>query len=647
LWQFGWIKARRYFFFNYFPEKTDFGGRFQLETTAFFMSFSGNRIEINHVMARPSLFALYISWALLVASSIFYYPKWQQTNTEATISWDVSGYYLYLPAVIVYHDIKQLKWWGAIEQQYHPGPGMGQALQHPSGNYVMKYPMGQALQFLPWFLTAHVLAEPLGYPADGFSRPYQAAISWGSLLVALLGLLFLRRVLLYYFSDGIVASVLVLLVFGTNYFEYAGITGAMTHNWLFTLYSILLYSTIQFYRRPSIGWAALIGLLVGWATLTRPTEVLSALIPMFWGVYSMATLRHRVVFFKEHFSKIAFAVGIAGSVMFLQLLYWKYAVGEWVVYSYEGQGFTWFPPHIENVLWSARAGWLVYSPIMIFAVVGLFMLRKRVPEVFFTVLVYCLSALYITSAWDIWWYGGSLGQRAMVQGYPLWAFGLGSFLSWQSRRKWRQGLFLACMFAGVYVNLWWSHQAHRGGLFVGEQMTRRYVMKILGRYELNRDWLKMLDTKEEFKGSERRNVRAILNENFDGDTTGITTAESPINGAKSLLLNPTHPFSPAFDLPLSSRDLHWLRASVTFRCQPKEWDWWSMTQFIIKFYQGDKMIKERMIRLQRHVEGGEEKRVFFDTTLPTEPFDRATVLFWNTGSNKSILLDDLQVETFD
>lgn len=598
-------------------------------------------------MARRSFFAFLISCLLLLASSLFYYPKWKQNNTEATISWDVSGYYLYLPAALIYKDIKKLSWWEGIAEKYRPGPGMGQAFQHPSGNFVMKYPMGQSLQFLPWFLCAHVLAEPLGYPEDGFSRPYQAAISWGSLLVAFLGLYFFRRVLLLYFSDGIVAAVLLSLVFGSNYLEYAGITGAMTHNWLFTLYSILIFSTIRFYQRPSFAKAALIGLLVGWATLTRPTEIISALIPLLWGLNSISALRGRISFFKAQFPKMGLAVLVAGCLMFLQAAYWKYATGEWMVYSYEGQGFSWFPPHIEDVLWSARAGWLVYSPIMIYAVAGLFMLRKRLPEVFPVVLIYCLTALYITSAWDIWWYGGSLGQRAMVQAYPLWAFALAAFWDWVSKRDWRRIVFVALAGVFIYINLWWSHQAHRGGLFVSEQMTRRYMLRILGRFEVERDWLKLLDSKDEFKGSERKNVREVYSQNFEGDTTSLSSQELPIAGARSLMLDKENQFSPAYELPVGPNEGQWLRAKVSFQCAPKEWDWWLMTQFIVRFEQGDKIVKERMIRLQRHVDGGELKSVFSDTKIPNVPFNRCTILFWNAGSQKSIKIDDLQVETFD
>ena len=91
----------------------------------------------------------------------------------------------------------------------------------------------------------------------------------------------------------------------------------------------------------------------------------------------------------------------------------------------------------------------------------------------------------------------------------------------------------------------------------------------------------------------------------------------------------------------------WVRATVTFRCDPKEWDWWSMTQFIVRFKSSDSVVKERMIRLQRHVDGSEVKTIFFDTKLPPGYFDHMEVLFWNAGGSKTILMDDLRVEVFN
>lgn len=593
-----------------------------------------------------SRLAFWLSAALLVGASFFYYPKWQQPDTEATISWDVSGYYLYLPALFIYHDWKKVQFFDSTTQKYHMGPGMGQVFKHePSGNYVMKYASGQALQYLPWFTAAHLLARPLGYPADGFSRPYQAAITWGSLLVALLGLWITRLNLLRYFSDRAVAIALLCLAFGTNYLNYTAFDGAMTHNWLFTVYSLLVFSTIRFYERPSFGWAAAIGLWIGWAVLTRPTEVVALVIPLLWGIGSWTALRERLLFFQKQLPKIALAAVVAALVAAIQPLYWHSVSGEWLVYSYGDQSFSWLRPHLTEVLFSARAGWLIYSPMMIFAVLGFAQLRRRQPAIFPGLLTFCLLFLYITAAWDIWWYGGSLGMRALVQSYALWIFPLAAFAEWVTERTWRQWAFplLAGLF--IYCNLWWTHQAHRGdGLFVAEQMTKPFLLRVLGHWHLDREWLKLLDTKEEFRGSDRGKVESVLVKDFESDSLSITS-ERPLQGAKSLILNKDHQFSPEYPVPLEHTD-GWLRATVSFQCDPKEWEFWKMTQFIVRFYDGDKKIKERMIRLQRHVDGPESKTIFFDTQLPKQFFDRTTVFFWNADGDKTIRLDDLRVEWF-
>jgi hypothetical protein len=93
-----------------------------------------------------------------------------------------------------------------------------------------------AVAYLPFFTLAQLCARPLGYPADGFSYPYQVAIGIGSLIISLVGLFFLRKILRRYFSETVTATCLLILVFSTNYLEYAAITAALTHNYLFTLY---------------------------------------------------------------------------------------------------------------------------------------------------------------------------------------------------------------------------------------------------------------------------------------------------------------------------------------------------------------------------------------------------------------------------
>ena len=363
----------------------------------------------------------------------FYYPKWEQKGTEATISWDVSGYYMYLPAIFIYNDIKGCAFADEILKKYHPTPDFHQAFIHKkSNNYVMKYSIGQAIQYSPFFFIAHLWASNSSiYPADGFSFPYQFMISMGSLIIAFIGLYYLRKYLLLYFKETTVSLSLLGIVLGSNYLNYAAIDGAMTHNPLFTIYAVLIYVSILFYKNPTYFKGILIGLLVGMAALIRPTEILSFIIPVFWGMnfLSKKSILDRVEVFKNHFLKLIIAVVSCILVGSIQLFYWKYVSGDWIVYSYQDQGFSWLKPHIIEGVFSYRSGWLTYSPLMVFSLIGFYWLFKNKKNIFYIAFSFSALFIYIAFAWDIWWYGGSLGQRTMIQAYPILAFPLSSFFN--------------------------------------------------------------------------------------------------------------------------------------------------------------------------------------------------------------------------
>jgi hypothetical protein len=185
-----------------------------------------------------SIAALCFCYIVMICTSFIYYPKWNQSRTEATISWDVSGYYMYLPALFIYKDIKHCSFKDSILTKYYPTPDFQQAFLHKnSGNYVMKYSSGQAITMLPFFIVAHTYCKlNHSFPADGFSFPYQFCIGFGMLLYAFLGLFVLRKVLLIYYKDDTVALLLLCYVIGTNYLNFSAIDQAMTHNVLFTMY---------------------------------------------------------------------------------------------------------------------------------------------------------------------------------------------------------------------------------------------------------------------------------------------------------------------------------------------------------------------------------------------------------------------------
>ena len=156
--------------------------------------------------------------------------------------------------------------------------------------------------------------------------------------------------------------------------EYASITNGMNHTWLFTLLCVLILSTMRFYKTAD--WTSVIGIgaSLGLAVLTRPTEIVWALIPLLWGITS---IKDRLAFLLKRWNKCAAAIMISGLIIFIQLAYWKYAAGEWIVYSYGDQGFNWLHPKIWRGLMGVNIGWWLYTPLMLLAMFGWYGMYKK------------------------------------------------------------------------------------------------------------------------------------------------------------------------------------------------------------------------------------------------------------------------------
>lgn len=587
-------------------------------------------------MLSMSKLSIILSIIFIILTNFFYFPRWAKSGKEATLSWDVSGYYMYLPAFFIYKDSKGCGFKDEILSKYGPTPDFQQAFLHEkSGNHVMKYSIGQAVVFSPFFFVAHAWASnDARYPADGFSFPYQFIISMGSLLIAILGLVFLRNALLHYFNDMAAGLSVLGIVLGSNYLNYSAIDGAMTHNTLFTLYAFLLYLSITFYENPSLLKSAGIGLLVGLGALIRPTEIISFLIPVLWGVNLLKAeeIKNRLSFFKQNGRLLLLAVLVCLLTGSIQFIYWKYVSGDWIVYSYQKQGFSWLNPHIMECLFSYKSGWLIYSPFMLFALLGFMPLFLKKKSIFFALALFSLLFMYIAFAWDIWWYGGSLGQRAMVQAYPVLAFPLAAFIAAVMRSKLiikLSVLLPALLF--VYANLWFTHQAHKGGLMHISQMTRAYYWKTLFTYEKNPEHLKLLDDVEGIFEGEPADKQQVFQ-----DTSFF------------VVLDQNQQFSPL--RAISSEDFpsfyDWIRVSADFSIRQKERRYWTMTQFIVELKNGTQQISRNVIRVQRQLAPGESRAIYLDIPKPDQPFSTVTILFWNAKGDKEIRISDLKVEVF-
>ena len=382
-------------------------------------------------------------------------------ENHRVIIWDMFGYYLYLPAMFIYHDLKDLDFMPEIHTEYNSADGKTEygTTRQPNGNRVMKYTAGLSILYSPFFFAAHEYAKRSVYKADGFSRPYQFALVLCGLFYALLGLLVLGSVLLHFFKDWIVALVIVLIAFGTNYYFYVVDEGMMSHNYLFLMLALVLWATIQWHRKPTLGYAVVLGVALGFSILIRPTEVLFAIIPIMWGIRGARDLSPQLIKFKSNWPHLMITGLFVALICSIQLTYWKYATGHLVYFSYKGEGgFNFLQPHIWQGLFSFKKGWLVYTPVMVFALLGIWFMRRQLPEFLPGILIFSVLYIYVVFSWNPWWYGGSFGMRAMVQTYALYSIPLACLATYVYRKWHRAVLFsIICSFF-IYMNLYQSWQ---------------------------------------------------------------------------------------------------------------------------------------------------------------------------------------------
>jgi hypothetical protein len=337
---------------------------------------------------------------------------------------DVVDYYSYLPSMFIYKDagMKFIE----DDPEFFNGKLWGYKLEN--GNYLVKSTMGMSILYAPFFLLSHLYALASPFPADGFSAPYSAGLTFSSLFYFILGLVFLRKFLLKYFSDAAVAVVLMAISLATNISLYLTMQPAFPHVYMFFLFSAFLLFTQKFYQRTGFVYSLLLGLCLGLISLIRPTNIIIAIVFLLWNIDSMKAIKTRILFWFRHWKFVLLMTISVVIVWIPQLIFWKSVTGYLFYYSYGEEGFFFMNPQISNVLFSFRKGWLLYTPVMIFAAAGFVYVYRKMRPLFSGTIIFFVLNLYIISSWWCWWYGGSYGHRAFIDSYPLMAIPLAAIV---------------------------------------------------------------------------------------------------------------------------------------------------------------------------------------------------------------------------
>jgi predicted tellurium resistance membrane protein TerC len=140
-----------------------------------------------------------------------------------------------------------------------------------------------------------------------------------------------------------------------------------------------------------------------------------------------------------------------------------------------------------------RKGWLLYTPIMIFAIIGMFFLKRKIPAMKWSIPVISILAIYILSSWWCWWFGGSFGSRSMVEYYALLIFPLAAFIDKMITTKYLNYSFILIFGFTIFYNILGTHKKNWWEVH-WDSMSKESFWYTFSRTSLNGEEKKVLET---------------------------------------------------------------------------------------------------------------------------------------------------------
>jgi len=579
------------------------------------------------------------------------------------LSWDAFGNYLYLPATFIYNDpgLHDIDWVNITIEKYNNTATLYQLTPMPDGGNVIRFSPGMAILMSPFFILGHAFASmAVIYDADGFSAPYQWAVILAGIFYTIIGFIFLRKILLKFLNDQVTAISLVILAISSNLFFFITYGNDIPHVYVFTINILIIWLTILWHEEHKRKHAILLGLLLGLAVITRISEMVMLSIPVLWGIYNKESLIRKWNMIIDHRKQILLFI-LAGLIAVLpQLFYWKFASGSWFFNAYNdaSSSLNLFNPRFGWVLFGFRKGLFIYSPVMIFSVIGFYFLYKKNKEIFFPILLSVLFLTYLIASFT------SLiayGWRAFIDIYGILAIPLAFFIARIERSKLivRIGVYLLIL-AITVLSLFQVWQLNHG-ILDGYRMTKAYYFRTFAKTKVSEEDRKLMlvqrqVTSIEYFNNEEDFTQSIV-QHFDFeeidkdhiehyDTTYAHTGSMSFRMGKDLEFSPT--------LRKEFRDLSdsyygWVRASVWV--YPKADPIANEAKMVISMRHRWDNYKYRIYSMNAdtvNLQLNQWNLITADYMTPEliSRSDKLEIYLWYEGE-EDIWIDDLKIEFFD
>lgn len=354
------------------------------------------------------------------------------------IVYDVIGYHGYFPAVFIKKDLS-LNFY-KDSTQFYSEKGMYCANFTIDKKPIFKYTYGVSAMCLPFTLWPYLFDKSL---TTGYELPFSIAIAISNLFYYILAFILIYKLLSHFrFSKFAIGLTILCIGLGTNSLAYASIGLGMPHAYGLFLTSSLLYLCVKWHQRCLYKYSFLLGIVFGLLVLMRPTNIIFGLCFFIYKRDGGGITP--IKFFLSKWKHLLLISILAFLIVLPQLLYWKYITGHFFYNSYVGEHFYFDRPRIWQFLVGFRKGWLIYSPLILAGLIGLFYSR-RINPFFICTLVVIPVLIYLNSSWWCWWFGGSYGARSMIETYPLLALGFVSLFD-RILARWKKITCFLCTF---------------------------------------------------------------------------------------------------------------------------------------------------------------------------------------------------------
>ncbi len=348
--------------------------------------------------------------------------------TARLYSSDEVEYYSYLRSLWFDHDVSfENEYQYFYDHDIAQSPGFHETFlerETSAGRRVNYATMGCALLWAPFYGLADV-AVRIGVfgrdvPADGFSRPYVAAVAYASALCGFLAILLSIRAARIVTGTGVLAGVAVWL--GTPLLFYMYVAPPFAH--ASSAFAVALFVTAWLYARDT--WApsrvALLGATAALMGMVREQDLFFALGPALDLLLTLLTSANGGQKTGDILSSVkAVAAGVAVFVVAYapQLIAYAALNGAPLPASDVRRKMSWYAPHGLQVLASPEHGFLFWTPLAAVAIIGLVVLAvkrgdPRARRVGVCALLMVALQIYVSGSVESWTVAGAFGQRRFV-----------------------------------------------------------------------------------------------------------------------------------------------------------------------------------------------------------------------------------------